>query len=801
MAYTAEQEELFRQACELLAAGYVLIGTKDKQPVEPFKDPALPCVRTPHDAAERIGARNANGFGIHTRLSGVDMIDLDVRDGVDAVAWWSTQGMPGSPMASTSPRGGAHLFYRARPGRPLRTSQSKIAPGVDTLGGAANQCAIIIGAGRMVAGIRAVAELPELPDAVVALVPAVTREPGQDGAVVLMTETAMHQRFDAACKRVAGAAVAGGGRGLIRGAAMDARRMANAGVLTEEQARQALDQAVRAAWPAGADSDDQRWIDEGWDDALDREVWQVGDPDAEWLASMGTTAEQVMAQGKGPAGVPPATQRGRAGERHAVRELPPPSRPLAVLDVLAPELADIRYYAGQWLVWAGPQWVTEDEIQIRKRLIHATANAFYLKQTKEMVVQERWDPTPKKISDLLETLRAEQVVPGHVQPGDWLDGSAGRGDHISCANGLLRLADRELRPHNLELFNTVSSPFDYTADSAPPARWLAFLRSVWPDEIGPGGVEVTATEIRTLQQWFGYVLSGRTDQEKAMALVGPPRSGKGTIVKTLERLIGEGNRAAFTMSGLSGDFGLSNLVGKSLAVDPDVRWSKKVINGEVVANLLSITGQDAVSVRRKYREPVDAQLGVRIMLCSNERPAFHDDSAALASRFITLRMTVSHVDSPDIGLKDALVAELPAILRWSLDGLADLERAGEFAQSERSRQEAERAQESASPALEFLRTVCVVTGDHGWDFITRDELRQAWNTWATLNGVSLTWGLQKIEDAMQAADARCRPGSRGATKTRKFARGIWGVKLRSMNDWASPEARMAYVMGVQPSSN
>jgi phage/plasmid-associated DNA primase len=39
---------------------------------------------------------------------------------------------------------------------------------------------------------------------------------------------------------------------------------------------------------------------------------------------------------------------------------------------------------------------------------------------------------------------------------------------------------------------------------------------------------VEAEEIGTLQEWFGYILSGRTDLQKILLLIGPRRSGKGT---------------------------------------------------------------------------------------------------------------------------------------------------------------------------------------------------------------------------------------------------------------------------------
>ena len=61
-----------------------------------------------------------------------------------------------------------------------------------------------------------------------------------------------------------------------------------------------------------------------------------------------------------------------------------------------------------------------------------------------------------------------------------------------------------------------------------------FLRQLWPDD---------EESIAALQEFFAYVLSGRTDLHKIMLLIGPTRSGKGTIARVLAALLGKGNVA------------------------------------------------------------------------------------------------------------------------------------------------------------------------------------------------------------------------------------------------------------------
>ena len=77
-------------------------------------------------------------------------------------------------------------------------------------------------------------------------------------------------------------------------------------------------------------------------------------------------------------------------------------------------------------------------------------------------------------------------------------------------------------------------PFDYDGDALDPERWDAFLAELWGEDV---------EQVRALQEWFGYVISGRTDEQKIMLLCGPTRGGKGAIARVLTALVGTRTRA------------------------------------------------------------------------------------------------------------------------------------------------------------------------------------------------------------------------------------------------------------------
>lgn len=111
---------------------------------------------------------------------------------------------------------------------------------------------------------------------------------------------------------------------------------------------------------------------------------------------------------------------------------------------------------------------------------------------------------------------------------------------------------------------------------------------------------------------MGYVLSGETRQQKIFMLVGPPRSGKGTIGRVLTGLLGAHNVAAPTLAGITQNFGLQGLIGKPLALISDARLSNKADGTVAVERLLSVSGEDAITVDRRVQGSVDGAPAVAL---------------------------------------------------------------------------------------------------------------------------------------------------------------------------------------------
>jgi putative DNA primase/helicase len=225
------------------------------------------------------------------------------------------------------------------------------------------------------------------------------------------------------------------------------------------------------------------------------------------------------------------------------------------------------------------------------------------------------------------------------------------------------------------------------------------------------------------------VLSGRTDMHKILLLVGPLRGGKGTIARVLKDLVGKGNYAGPTLASLGTNFGMAPLIGKPLAIVSDARLGG-VNTHQVVERLLSISGEDMLTIDVKYKEQWTGTLPTRFVLISNELPRFGDASGAIATRFIALVLTQSWLGHENTKLTAELREELPGILSWALDGLDRLNTEGRFTEPESSVDAMVALRDLVSPVSAFVRERCTI-GPHE---ISVKDLYGAWKIWAEDNG-------------------------------------------------------------------
>jgi putative DNA primase/helicase len=429
-----------------------------------------------------------------------------------------------------------------------------------------------------------------------------------------------------------------------------------------------------------------------------------------------------------------------------------PDAPLLIVDALIKEQflwknqhRTLHYCSDMFWRWNGMKYIELTEGAMRNRIYE------FLRDAKELSDEgglENFNPTKFKVDQIVDALRAVCHHDHHPSSGAiWLDGREGPDPQylISFQNGLLNVEDWlenpqvSLMPHTPLLMNVNSLTFDFDPKAGEPQEWLRFLESIWPAD--PESQE-------TLQEWTGYFLIHDTRLHKILLIIGPPRSGKGTIGRCLMELLGSFNVIGPTLSSLAGEFGLQPFLNKMLALISDARLSSRGNNSVIIERLLSISGEDPLTINRKFLPPLTVQLPTRIMMMSNEIPDMRDSSGALAKRYSVLTLTKSWLGKEDTALLGRLRAELPGILLWALQGLARLQSRGKFIQPASSAQTIEELEAMTSPIKAFVAERC----EFKPQAITPvSELFAAWRYWCDSTGYPHSGNVQSFGKNLRAA--------------------------------------------------
>lgn len=428
-----------------------------------------------------------------------------------------------------------------------------------------------------------------------------------------------------------------------------------------------------------------------------------------------------------------------------------------------------RFWRDEWNRWDGSTYRIVPEKELRAEL---TASVKVAMDQANLIAQKLADgdkPPPevrkvtgRLIADVAHALASLTMLPSRTEAPTWIngDGPFPASEILACRNGLLHLPSLVTRKRHFtrptpRFFSPNCLDFDFDLKAPTPTAWLSFLAELWPDD---------PQSVGTLQEWVGYLLTPDTRQQKIMLLVGPKRSGKGTIARVLRGLVGADNVACPTLSGLGTNFGLWPLIGKTVAMIQDARLSGKTDAAAVAERLLSISGEDAQTIDRKNLSHVTAKLYARFMLLSNELPKLSDSSGALPGRMILLRLTRSWYSQEDTALTDRLLAELPGILLWAIAGWQRLRERGHFVQPDAGAGMIGELADLASPVGAFVRERCQVGSGCQ---IERSTLFDAWKRWCEEQGRehpgdSATFGrnLRAVVPALGDAQPRTDTGDR-----------------------------------------
>jgi putative DNA primase/helicase len=395
-----------------------------------------------------------------------------------------------------------------------------------------------------------------------------------------------------------------------------------------------------------------------------------------------------------------------------------------------PERSTLVFHKGEFHRWDGAYEVLSEK-DVRAELAKTVKGEFDRINVREIETREPGKPPPKAarvtsalINNVTLALSGYSLLGARVEPPAWLDEAPNwpARQILPARNGLLHLPSfvegkRALMPPTPLFFCPYNIGYDFDPKAATPAVWLDFLRKLWEDD---------SESVATLQDWFGYHLTPDVSHQKIGTIIGPKRSGKGTIVRILTSMIGQANACNPTLSSLGTQFGNAVLIGKLAAMVTDARISGRSDIAQIVENLLSISGEDGKTIQRKHLPDWTGKLMTKFTIISNETPRLADSSGALSGRMVILKLTKSFYGQEDRRLFDKLIPELPGILLWAIEGWKRLNERGHFVQPQSGVPLVEEMEELSSPIGTFVRDCCQVGSGRE---IETGKLFSAWKEW------------------------------------------------------------------------
>ena len=338
---------------------------------------------------------------------------------------------------------------------------------------------------------------------------------------------------------------------------------------------------------------------------------------------------------KAPAGLSWWARLGREGERPEILE--------AFLQKSFPQ--GLTFVGGSFYGYRDGYW---PRLDVQAEIVKVIAQ-FYGKSADR-----------KKLGELLTLLEAFQAeTDSDVQPDRTV---------LCLRNGAFDTGNRELLHHDPAYRHKTKIDIDWDPDATCP-RWLQFLDEIFEPDSDK------AEKVRFVQEWFGYCLVPDNSQHKFVWMVGEGGNGKSVLLNVLTHLVGSGNISNAHIEALDKTFVRAELQDKLLNISSEMSASATMAD----SHLKAIVSGDVLQAERKYQDSFSFRPFVRLIAATNHLPRLLDLSTGFFRRAIILNFNRQFGEQDrDVNLESTLVAELPGILTWAVDGLTQLREQGRF---------------------------------------------------------------------------------------------------------------------------
>lgn len=224
---------------------------------------------------------------------------------------------------------------------------------------------------------------------------------------------------------------------------------------------------------------------------------------------------------------------------------------------------------------------------------------------------------------------------------------------VNLRDGMLDLATLELHPHSPKYMSLRQLPVRWDPDATclKYDQWLT-------DRVGD-------FQIGVIEEAISQFLDEGRAPSKALFAFGPNRTGKSTILRIAQTMVGGDTKVSgVSLQQLSGEgFAAAEVFGKGINMCPDMP-SDYVSDLSVFKR---VTGDDTITASKKYGVMMTFRANSLFLMSGNTLPTVSaSEGTSYLSRVVPAAFLKSYLGFENPNIEDELLEELPGILvRWA----------------------------------------------------------------------------------------------------------------------------------------
>lgn len=295
-------------------------------------------------------------------------------------------------------------------------------------------------------------------------------------------------------------------------------------------------------------------------------------------------------------------------------------------------------------------------------------------------------------------------------------------EYLNCKNGMLRLSDLELLPHDPSYLSTVQLATSWDRLATCPTV-DAFLEEMAYEDT-----------IELIWEIIGVCIYLGLGPQRGVFIRGGGRNGKGTLLRLIGGLIPEEFVANIEIQRLGTDtFAGAELFGKILNVVGDL--SPKALEDTALFKML--TGEDSINAQRKYGQPFSFTSQATLLFAANKLPQSPDETKGFFSRMLIVPMDKKTIEEgqADKTLEPRMHQELQGVLVKAVAGLKRVLDRGEYQIVERCVRELEDYMNPIDTVESFASSEVHFTGNRSHR-VNRKEMYENYEFFCITNDMS-----------------------------------------------------------------